>query len=240
MNKLAVIAAGIGFLLIGYGLGFDRARRSINAQNELDSLIEAVTELDSIQAEEDANVADPEEPEGSIFDTEPAEFVEYSEKAKNYDKAEDFDKISVEFVDEEEEDEEGEVEDFEISEDPFSEPPRPETDLRTEPYTISTEVFLDEERGYEQVSWTYFRQDNIVIDFWNQVIQDPEMFLGNALQMLANAHDDFVLYVRDPKHEMEIELILDLRPIEDSEYGRRARRQKEIAEERRKRESEVG
>lgn len=239
MNKLAVIAAGIGFLLIGYGLGFDRARRSINAQNELDSLIEAVTELDSTQAEEDANVADPEEPEGSIFDTEPAEFVEYSEKTKNYDKAEDFDKISVEFVDEEDEDEE-EDEDFEISEDPFSEPPRPETDLRTEPYTISTEVFLDEERGYEQVSWTYFRQDNIVIDFWNQVVQEPEMFLGNALQMLANAHDDFILYVRDPKHELEIELVLDLRPIEDSEYGRRARRQKEIAEERRKRESEVG
>lgn len=231
-NKLALMLAGVGFALLGYGIGYERARRQITKvhADRADSEIAAMREryygkddeTPEEEVEEDVNAVEEKEGRGAelaIFDkTEDTERTNYSGFADKEENAE----VAFEEHDPDEYD----------AFDELVGPPSPEYEGLTGPHTISTDEFLANEFDFEQTSWTYFRSDGLVVDFWNQIIDDYRDFLGDATDKLANAHDDFVLFVRSPEYEMEIELILDARPFEESVAGSREKAQQEIAKRR--------
>lgn len=254
MKLLTTAGAGVGFMLIGLGIGYEYGYRKglrtnqdavIDLINSTDELIDSIHARDEI--EEEAPVVEPDEKpksEKEILETGDLKEEEYTpyfkpedvESEKKWDKSEDFDLISVTFAEDEDEGEEETPEEAEA---------RALAEAEAEnlayfgddskPYTIEPDVFRENETGYEQDSWTYHSHDGYVVDFSNQVLseEDVEEYLGDTVKQLENAHDDSMIYVRAPARQTEIELILDTRPFDEVYGGKRERLQRKAAKQRR-------
>ena len=75
---------------------------------------------------------------------------------------------------------------------------------RSKPYVISPEEF-GEVFGYETKSWTYYA-DDILVDEFDQIVEDPELFIGDALKHFGEYEDDSV-FVRDEKSSIDYEIL---------------------------------
>ena len=73
-----------------------------------------------------------------------------------------------------------------------------------EPYVISPDEFGDTQY-YENKSWTYY-SDNIITDEVGQIVDDPELYLGDALTHFGEFEDDAV-HVRNENLECDYEVI---------------------------------
>lgn len=75
---------------------------------------------------------------------------------------------------------------------------------RIEPYVITPEEYGDME-GYERRALTYYA-DNVLADENEDVINEPENLIGDALEHFGE-HADFAVYVRDENNECDYEIL---------------------------------
>lgn len=248
MKKMTVIVSGVGFGLIGFAFGTKYGYKLGQASMK-DNVEDLVRETDELISE---LKSDPEETKGETPKTEKEilettklkedEYVPYYKPEeveamdKKWDKAEDFDKISVEFLEEDDEDiDEAE----EAEEEMIRERDAVELYLEEhpEPHMISGEQFGENEYLFAQESWTYFKHDDIVVDFHNNIITDPYEIIADLTKELDGLEDDSVIYIRNADRNIEIELILDIEPYAESYAYKRQKLQEMAAAGRLNRES---
>lgn len=75
---------------------------------------------------------------------------------------------------------------------------------RSKPYVISPEEY-GEIFGYETKSWTYYA-DDILVDEFDQIVEDPELYIGDGLKHFGEFEDDSV-FVRDEKASIDYEIL---------------------------------
>jgi len=95
--------------------------------------------------------------------------------------------------------------------------PQPETwDHDTEhanrgpvnPYVIHHDEFMINDDGNEQVSLTYFAGDDVLVDERDQVMRDVDTTVGleNLQKFGHGSHDPLVVYIRNPRLEVDYEI----------------------------------
>jgi hypothetical protein len=82
--------------------------------------------------------------------------------------------------------------------------------LRTgdKPYTIHQEEYMAEESDFNQVCLTYYAGDDVLCDEQNVPIYNPESIVGQ-LKFGHGSGDGSLVYVRNPKLEIEYEIQLE-------------------------------
>jgi hypothetical protein len=77
-----------------------------------------------------------------------------------------------------------------------------------DPYIIHQDEYSLNETGYSQTTYTYYSVDDILADTDDSVLGKIDMLVGlNNLTRFGHGTDDFnVLYIRNPKLELEIEI----------------------------------
>lgn len=243
--------------LLGFGLGvaYEKRARFVAEDKERTRRVEEALakvgkkEEKKESSQKEASAQDPLKAEKEQLSSDLAEedYYNYSdpEPDKKYDKSEDFDRISVTFPGDPDYPKDrlpiDDLPDSEEDDDDDSDNRPSVEDLEEmyleskKPHQIEPGEFELNECGYDQETWTYFQPDNVIVNFWNQRIKEPDEFFGNteeALHILRNEHDDYSVYWRCPLHRIEIELVVDKTPYEESVAGFRERKQQEIAERR--------
>lgn len=79
------------------------------------------------------------------------------------------------------------------------------------PYVISEEEFLQGEKDYSQNKMTYFEADDILIDEDDSMIPDSDPIVGdtNLSRFGHGSNDKNVVYIRNEKLEIDIEVVRD-------------------------------
>lgn len=109
---------------------------------------------------------------------------------------------------------------------------------RTEdaPYIINEEEFLQGEKNYEQISVTYFEEDETLVDSADSMIPDKDEKVGdhNLAKMGHGSNDPNKLYVRNDVLEVEFEIARSLGSyakevlgFEHSDHEPRSRRRRQ-------------
>lgn len=77
-----------------------------------------------------------------------------------------------------------------------------------EPYVIHQEEFMGKEKGYSQVTYTYYAIDDVLVDEENDhPVPHPDIVVGvNNLQFGHGTDDDDVVFVRNDKLEVDMEI----------------------------------
>ena len=75
---------------------------------------------------------------------------------------------------------------------------------RSKPYVISPEEY-GEIFGYETKSWTYYA-DDVLVDEFDQIVEDPELYIGDGLKHFGEFEDDSV-FIRDEKASTDYEIL---------------------------------
>lgn len=75
---------------------------------------------------------------------------------------------------------------------------------RSKPYVISPEEY-GEIFGYETKSWTYYA-DDVLVDEFDQIVEDPELYIGDGLKHFGEFEDDSV-FIRDEKSSTDYEIL---------------------------------
>jgi hypothetical protein len=77
------------------------------------------------------------------------------------------------------------------------------------PHIIHQDEFATSESGYTQSSITYYNEDDVLADETDEAIEDPDALVGlENLQRFGHGTDDVnILYVRNPKLELEYEIV---------------------------------
>lgn len=82
------------------------------------------------------------------------------------------------------------------------------------PYLIDIDEY-GEERNYELFTMTYFRQDKVVIDDADEIVDDIDRKLGwDNLSVLDNTEAD-TIYIRNDKMHFDAEVMYDVRSYVD-------------------------
>ena len=76
---------------------------------------------------------------------------------------------------------------------------------------LAPDEFGNDEENYETVSLTYYA-DNVLCNELDEVIPDPENYIGDALDHFGEWEPDAV-YVRNEDLGMEYEILRDERPF---------------------------
>lgn len=76
------------------------------------------------------------------------------------------------------------------------------------PYIIHRDEFEAEEEGYRQTTLTYYSGDGILVDESDTPIYNFEKVVGELL-FGHGSRDQNVVYVRNPEHQAEYEILLD-------------------------------
>lgn len=103
------------------------------------------------------------------------------------------------------------------------------------PYIITKEEFFEaEDPSYDQVTLTYFEEDDVLIDEQDTPIPDTDDLVGdNHLRRFGEGSGDKnVIYIRNPQKRLEFEILLNQRSyakevlgfIEHSDSSRRPRK----------------
>lgn len=76
------------------------------------------------------------------------------------------------------------------------------------PYIIHQDEFAHNESEYDQVTYTYYAGDDILLDEHEEIIMDRDSIVGRGtLNRFGHGTDDFnIVYVRNPVLESEIEI----------------------------------
>lgn len=77
------------------------------------------------------------------------------------------------------------------------------------PYIISQDEFLENENGWQQITLTYYSQDNVLVDEREDPIEDIEAVIGEvALQNFGlQTSDARTVHVRNEKLGIEFEIV---------------------------------
>ena len=77
------------------------------------------------------------------------------------------------------------------------------------PYILGYEEFIEAEFGWEQTTVTYFEGDDVLADDRDVIIDDVDMTVGlNNLQRFGHgSRDNNVLYIRNERLELELEVV---------------------------------
>lgn len=84
------------------------------------------------------------------------------------------------------------------------------------PYVISPEEF-GEKTGFETTSWTYYA-DGILTDESDEIVGDPESFIGDGLEHFGDFDDDSV-YIRNENEKCDYEILKHTEPFNDNAEG---------------------
>lgn len=76
-----------------------------------------------------------------------------------------------------------------------------------DPYIIDPEEF-DVLSDYGSITLTYF-SDGVLVDDVDEVIEDPEEYIGNALTILDESYECRAVYVRNDIFKMDYEILKD-------------------------------
>jgi hypothetical protein len=102
----------------------------------------------------------------------------------------------------------------------------------TRPYIIHQDEFAEQDPEYRHVTYIYYAEDDVLVDEDNMPIQIRENIVGpDALNRFGHGTDDYnILYVRNPRLELEMEIcrdpgsyaeeVLGLDPSESNEENR--------------------
>lgn len=77
------------------------------------------------------------------------------------------------------------------------------------PYVITYDEFTDGEREYEQISLSYYEDDDTLTDDQDQPVPDPDAIVGNE-NLLRFGHaskDNNIVYVRNEELETDFEIV---------------------------------
>lgn len=74
----------------------------------------------------------------------------------------------------------------------------------SKPYIISPEEY-GELYGYDTKSWTYYA-DDILVDEYDQIVEDPELYIGDALKHFGEYEEDSI-HVRDEVSATDYEIL---------------------------------
>lgn len=232
----------IGSALIGFAAGVKYSNHldDVKRQERIEKVkrnVQSVREVDEEPTPQKTKTED-------IFETKTEEkdqvdYSQYLDMSKKYDKSEDFDRISVEFPEIDEEDEE----DIDFMYQSDKEKPPVEVleamiNDKNTPYQISDNEFMANELDYDQVTWFYYSHDGIVLDFFDNVVDYEDEFIDGARELLDTMQDDDAVFWRSPLHRTEVELILNRTPIAETAVGKKEDKQRAIAERRKKNENE--
>lgn len=241
MKKMTVIGSGVGFGLIGFAFGVKYGYKlgQNSAKENVEDLIRETDNLISELKKEEPEEAKDESPktEKEILETKELKedkYVPYykpdevAAMEKTWDKAEDFDKISVEFVEEDDEEEDDGAEEAEAEMIRERDAVEVYLEENPDPHTITGDQYFENEFMFDQESWTYYKHDDIVVDFHNNIITDPYEIIADLTGELEHAEDDSVIYIRNADRSIEIELILDIEPYAES-YAYKRQKLQEMA-----------
>lgn len=110
------------------------------------------------------------------------------------------------------------VEEF-VSSEPVADPEYSEEDFNYDeelksrgtnyPYVITKQEFFDNDSDYKQTQYTYFAGDQVVTDSEDEPLEDVDDIVGddNLLRFGHGSGDAKVVYLRNEKMQMEIELV---------------------------------
>lgn len=151
------------------------------------------------------DIADEEiESVKKVFKERQEKLANIGANKNNYETYKDIIKdLSYEKDENKEESKEENTEELDESEEEISEAKVEDID-RTKPYIISPEEY-GEIFGYETKSWTYYA-DDILVDEYDQIVEDPELYIGDALNHFGEYEDDSV-FVRDEKSSIDYEIL---------------------------------
>lgn len=243
-NGTALAFVAIGSALIGFAAGVKYTNHldNVKRQERIDRVKRNVQSVRKVEEESTPQKTQTED----IFETKTEEkdqvdYSQYLDLSKKYDKSEDFDRISVEFPDIDEDDEDEEDVDFLYQRDkerPPIEVVEAMVNKKKTPYQISDVEFMANELDYDQVTWFYYSHDGIVLDFFDNVVDYEIEFIDGARELLDTMQDDDAVFWRSPLHRTEVELILNRTPIAETAVGKKEEKQRAIAERRKKNEDE--
>lgn len=77
----------------------------------------------------------------------------------------------------------------------------------SEPYVIHIDEFVSNEMGYEQVTLTYYKGDDVMADMREKPVYDYHSKLGE-LRFGHGSRDQTIVYIRNEVDEVEYEVIL--------------------------------
>lgn len=82
------------------------------------------------------------------------------------------------------------------------------------PYVIAPEEYGE---GYETRSWTLYA-DGIITDEDDMIVDDPEIYIGDALSHFGE-YEDNAVYVRNEKEEYDYEILRHIKPYSEIYKG---------------------
>jgi hypothetical protein len=89
------------------------------------------------------------------------------------------------------------------------------------PYIIHQDEFTHNETEFAQVSYTYYVDDDVLVDESEEILSDREAIIGrNVLTRFGHGTDDYnILYIRNPVLELEIEICRDTGNYQENVLG---------------------
>lgn len=222
MKILSISLLVVGSFVVGYATGKNSLIRSYKKQT---THVHHITPEKEVDVVNDLHNSDEKDlrvnkvGEGD-FNRPGVELKEYDKISVSYRSSEEEEAL---FGNEEpEEKEEIDLEDFYYDKD---------IDEASGIELVSEEEFADCYRyGYEQISWTYYINDNVIHDFWNDEVEDPEELIGeDVLNRFNNIHeseegsDPIMLFVRNHDLKLDIEIMKETESVEESEKERAER-----------------
>lgn len=239
---IALVAIGSAFIGFAAGIKYKNHLEHVERQARI---AEVKENMEAQQRTVEEETTPQQDPSVSIFDMPRTErqsidYTQYLDGSKNYDKSEDFDRIDVEFPDGYEKDE-TESDEYDVQGD---EGPPIEVvegmvlkDRKTS-YQIEEDEFALNEVDYDQVSWTYYQHDDVILDFFDIPVDYEDEFIEGAKEVLDKMEDDSSVYWRSPLHRTDVELILNKQPLAESAAGLKELKQTQIAERRKLRDND--
>lgn len=90
-----------------------------------------------------------------------------------------------------------------------------------EPYVISVEEFMEEDENFEQITLSYWEEDDTLIDDANNVIHDVASVIGlNALRRFGQgSRDPNIVHIKNEENEVKYEVIRDFRAYTEVVLG---------------------
>lgn len=83
--------------------------------------------------------------------------------------------------------------------------------IPSKPYTIDAEEFSITD--YDISELTYYIHEDVLSNEYDEIIENKEAFVGNALDLFKNDEDLVVIYVRDDNKKIDYEILRDNGPV---------------------------
>jgi len=94
------------------------------------------------------------------------------------------------------------------------------SESKDHPYIINEAEFMENETGYEQMTLTWFSEDETLVDDGEQIFENLDMKVGREnLNKFGEQEDPSCMYVRNDITRIEYEIVLDERSFAEVVAG---------------------